>query len=377
MPGTSANKNSAAEEFRGKKNSDGRKTAEKNSGQRNSADQLEPLREAIRRRYGAAAQVENVVVPTFGGINRRLIFDLVEGAARRRLVSRQESQGEADSPFLPSSVQFRVMRIAHAHGVPVPEPVFEYEPADAMGSGYVSAFVEGETMPRKILRDAEFAVARERLTEQAGQTLARLHAIDPGELEFLEQVADSRDPLRAQRDRLDSYAEAHPAIELGLRWLERNRAARVAPDFSARRLQDRKPDGGGRRLRAVLDWECCHIGSPAEDLGWLCTRSWRFGENIVRWRFRRARGSARRLCCGGWAAIDPAEIRYWEIFGLVRWAIYNVWQAHGHVFGQRRSVTFAACGRNTSLVEYDLLMTLARPLRLIGEMLELHRKELE
>ncbi|MGZ6228798.1 MAG: phosphotransferase family protein [Candidatus Binataceae bacterium] len=358
MPGISANKNSAGKNS-GKKNSESRNTAEKNSGKRNSADELELLRHAIRRRYGAAAQVENVVVPTLGGINRTLIFDLVEGAARRRLVSRQESQGAADSPFLPSSVQFRVMRIAHAHGVPVPEPVFEYEAADAMGSGYVSAFVEGETMPRKILRDAEFAVARERLTLQAGQTLALLHSIDPGELGFLEQVADSRDPLRAQRDRLDSYAEAHPAIELGLRWLERNRARAPRRTFLHGDFRTGNLKVGCDGLRAVLDWECCHIGSPAEDLGWLCTRSWRFGDNHRPVGGFGAREDLVDAYVGaGGGRIDPAEIRYWEIFGLVRWAIYNVWQAHGHVFGKRRSVTFAACGRNTSLVEYDLLMTL-------------------
>ena len=30
-------------------------------------------------------------------------------------------------------------------------------------------------------------------------------------------------------------------------------------------------------LRAVLDWELAHAGDPAEDLGWLCSRAWRFG----------------------------------------------------------------------------------------------------
>ena len=335
-------------------------SANRSSAEKSSVDELQPLREAVRRRYGKVARVENVVVPTLGGINRTLIFDLVEGAARRRLVSRQESPGEADSPFLPSGVQFRVMRIAHAHGVPVPEPVFEYDPADGMGNGYVSAFVDGETMPRKILRDTEFAEARSRLTAQAGQTLALLHSMDLAELTFLEQVPDSRDPLRAQRDRLDSYAEAHPAIELGLRWLERNRAREPRRTFLHGDFRTGNLMVGRDGLRAVLDWECCHIGSPAEDLGWLCTRSWRFGEND-----RPVGGFGARkdlldaYVAAGGGRIDPAEIRYWEIFGLVRWAIYNVWQAHGHVFGKRRSVTFAACGRNTSLVEYDLLMTLA------------------
>ena len=27
----------------------------------------------------------------------------------------------------------------------------------------------------------------------------------------------------------------------------------------------------------VLDWELAHAGDPAEDLGWLCIRAWRFG----------------------------------------------------------------------------------------------------
>jgi len=57
--------------------------------------------------------------------------------------------------------------------------------------------------------------------------------------------------------------------------------------------------------------------------------------------------------------IDPDEVRYWEVFGLVRWAIINMMQAHGHVLGGRRSVVFAACGRNVSQIEYDLLMTIS------------------
>jgi len=43
----------------------------------------------------------------------------------------------------------------------------------------------------------------------------------------------------------------------------------------------------------------------------------------------------------------------------VRWAVINIMQAHGNVFGGRRSLSWAACGRNVSLIEYELLMTLA------------------
>ena len=33
----------------------------------------------------------------------------------------------------------------------------------------------------------------------------------------------------------------------------------------------------GKGIVAVLDWELAHIGDPMRDLGWLMTRSWRFG----------------------------------------------------------------------------------------------------
>ena len=46
------------------------------------------------------------------------------------------------------------------------------------------------------------------------------------------------------------------------------------------------------------------------------------------------------------------------LVGLVRWAVLNMMQAHCHIFGGRRSPAFAACGRNTSVIEYDLLMSL-------------------
>ena len=30
-------------------------------------------------------------------------------------------------------------------------------------------------------------------------------------------------------------------------------------------------------LESIIDWELAHIGNPMEDIGWLCVRSWRFG----------------------------------------------------------------------------------------------------
>ena len=322
------------------------------------ADPFTDIRAAVQRHFGRRARLENISVPTLGGSARTVIFDLVDGNGRRRLVSRQETYQAEDSPFCTPGEQFRVMQIAHAHGFPVPEPIFEYAPEDGAGQGFVTAFVAGETMPKRILGSEDFGETRLLLAEQAGRLLAKLHAIPTAECALLEACPDSADPLAAHRDRFDRYDEAHPAIELGLRWLERNRPARgkralVHGDFRLGNLMI-----GREGIRAVLDWECCHLGSGMEDLGWLCTRSWRFGHpELPAGGF----GTREALFAGyaaGGGTVDPAAVRWWEVFGLVRWAVLNVMQAHGHVFGGRRSVVYAACGRNTALVEYDLLMTL-------------------
>ena len=322
-------------------------------------DEYDDIRRAVRRRFGDKAEIDNIVVPTLGGVNRTVLFDLVDGATRRRLVSRQETYAADDSPFIPATLQFRVMKVAHANGVPVPEPVFEYDEADKMGHGFITVFVGGETMPQRIFRRADIATMRPKLAEQLAGVLAKLHAIDIGEAAFLESHPDSTDPVAHYLARYDSYAEAHPAIELGFRWLERHRPAKarralVHGDFRTGNFMV-GPDG----VSAVLDWECAHIGSGIEDIGWLCTRSWRFGQIDfpagglgLREPFYAAYERT------GGTRIDPDDVRFWEIFGLVRWAIYNVMQAHGHVFRGRRGVAFAAMGRNTCLVEYELLMTL-------------------
>lgn len=216
---------------------------------------------ALRRRFGEGARVENVAIPTLGGSNRTIVFDLVEGAARRRLVSREETYRAANSPFLSPADQFRLMHFVFERGFPAPEPVFEYDADDAMAPGYVSAYVEGETMPKAILHAPGLAEVRPTLAARCGELLAMLHRMPREGAAFLDERPDSIDAVAAQRDRFDTYGGGRPAIELGLRWLERNRPHPTPPvllhgDFRVGNLMV-APQG----ITAVLDWECAHIGS--------------------------------------------------------------------------------------------------------------------
>jgi aminoglycoside phosphotransferase (APT) family kinase protein len=314
------------------------------------------LTAAVRRRWGDAATVENIEQATLGGSNRTLLFDVVHGATRERLVSREETFAGADKPFLPPAHQFQAMALAHEAGLRVPQPVFAYDTNDRLGPGFVSRFAPGTALPRHILAADTHHPA---LLAQLAAQLARLHALAMEPFAFLQQFPESGDPIATMRMRIDAMNEPHPALELGLRWLERNPTpprARVVVhgDF---RTGNFLADAG--RLTALLDWECCHLASPAEDLGWFCTRSWRFGRTA-----QHAGGLATRDAlidayrAAGGADMAASEVKWWEIFGLIRWAMFNMLQAYQHEQG-RRAPAYAACGRNVALMEYDLLMTLS------------------
>ncbi len=314
------------------------------------------LGDAVRRRFGAGVRIEPVGQATLGGSNRTLIFDLVDGAARRRLVSREETFSGPANPFLAPACQFRVMTQAYASGIPAPEPVFQYDEGDAVGPGFVTAFVAGETLPRRLLADE--ASHSELLADLAG-ALARLHGVDTAQVGFLADLPESGDPIAAMRLRLDSLGEPHPPLEFGLRWLERRSLAPRAPVLLHGDFRNGNFMVANGRLGALLDWECAHLGSPAEDLGWLCTRSWRFGRiDSHAGGFGGRADLIRAYRDAGGADLSEDEVRWWEIYGLVRWAMYNILQAHGFA-GGRRSPAYAACGRNTAFIEYDLLMTLS------------------
>lgn len=242
------------------------------------------------------------------------------------------------------AMETALLRAAAAAGVQVPEVL------DAAGEAMVMTYVPGEALPVKLLRSG---LDGDALARDCGRALGRLHAMNAPE------GLVPQDPVQACYDFLDAGAEPHPAIEIGLRWLADHRPAPLTQtvvhgDF---RLGNLLVDGS--RLAAVLDWELAHLGDPREDLGWLCTPSWRFG---------------RLLPVGGFADYAPLldayeqqtgvvvtaeDVRWFEVLGLARWAAICVLQASRHIRGQSRSVELAAIGRRTCEVEYELLRAIA------------------
>jgi len=291
------------------------------------------------------------------------VLELVHGDGRReRRVLRRDPPGHQIQSS--RAEEFQVLRAAAAAGVPVPRVHWcEDDPAVLDAPFFVMDFVAGETLARRLLRDAEYAPARAALPEQLAAALARIHAIDVERagLSFLPAPSAGEAPAQAELARYEQIfraiaPEPHPALELGLRWLGARlpaprRRTLVHGDFRVGNVIF-GPEG----LRAVLDWELAHVGDPADDIGWLCVRAWRFGAdaNPVGGLCDRARFFAAYERAGG-GPVDPAVVRWWEVFGNLKWAIMCIMQAKTFLDGAVKSVELASLGRRVAEMELELL----------------------
>jgi aminoglycoside phosphotransferase (APT) family kinase protein len=296
--------------------------------------------------------------------------DSHSSTTRRRRLILQMDRTRADAPRGRSRMEAALLRAAADTGVPVPAVVAaaggdtdaggdtaapDLDATDPLGPGWIVVErLEGETIPRRILRDERWAAARAALTAQCGQALAGIHAIDPGAIEGLAPADPFADPLPW----LDLLHEVRPALELGVRWLDAHRPparkrTTVHGDFRLGNLLV-GPDG----LRGVLDWELAHAGDPAEDLGWLSAPAWRFGGGREVGGF----GTLPELLDAYGAAshepVDADTVRWWQVYATVKWAIICALQASAHLSGATRSVELAAIGRRVCESEWDLMVLL-------------------
>jgi aminoglycoside phosphotransferase (APT) family kinase protein len=219
--------------------------------------------------------------------------------------------------------------------------------------------IEGETVPRRILRDAAWAGAREKLARQCGEALARIHALDPGQLPELPH-APVRAQLERQRRSLDLGPNPQPVLELALRWLAERAPADVAPRVVHGDYRNGNLIVGPEGLRAVLDWEIAHRGDPAEDLGWFCANVWRFGETDKR---AGGLGTLEQLlegyAAGGGEAMAAERVLWWEALASVKWGVGCILMQRVFESGADRSVERAAIGRRLSENDADILWLIA------------------
>jgi len=322
-------------------------------------DFISSLKQALAKDIPGLMALENMARLSAGASQETYAFDAVTADGRVALILRRAPGGllrlmSDTSTSVPLETEAAVIETARAAGAKAPRVRHVLAPEEGVGQGYVMDRIEGETIARKILRDAEFTDVRPRLARQCGELLARIHAVDPEPVRKLLAVVDGKTQLRRYRDTYDLYNYPHPVFELAFKWLEPRmaRATRhtlVHGDFRHGNLMI-SPKG----VEAALDWELAHIGDPLEDIGWICTNSWRFGvaEKVVG-----GFGDLEDLLAGyeeaGGAHYEIDEVRTWIVYGSLKWGVMCMSMYQG--FLRDGSVERAAIGRRSSETEIDLV----------------------
>ena len=317
------------------------------------------------------AQIAQFIGRTFPGAQLIDIQQLTAGASQQtfRVSVRHREGHEADYAFrraqpglersfygqVTPGVEAELLELASSVYVPVPKVIESLQSTDGLGDGYLMEWLQGETMGQRIVKLPELQSARENLAFECGQALARIHGIEVPDR--LREVLHSVSPEDLVRETWQAYIALEtpqPMIDFTAQWLLSNlpplsESALVHGDFRNGNLMVSE-----QGIKAILDWELCHLGDPMRDLGWLCVNSWRFGRrDLPVGGF----GTVDELVAGyeaeSGSCVDRDALRFWEVFGSFWWSITTLGMAQTWRTGETPSVERPVIGRRSSEAQMD------------------------
>jgi aminoglycoside phosphotransferase (APT) family kinase protein len=317
------------------------------------------------RLVGGGARVVEAQRLSGGASMETWAFAIDAAGGREDLILRRRSV-----PFDPETArsvslatEAALIQATGANGARVPKVRHVCDAQDGLGEAYVMVRVGGETLGRKITGDPRFDAIRPALARQCGEALVAIHKTPPPSDLKLKTV-----DAAAELDRYEEVYRAtgaeRPIIELTFQYLRRHIPEPVEPvllhgDFRNGNIMF-DPEKG---VAAVLDWELAHIGDPAEDMGWICTNSWRFGRPD---RPVGGFGDYADLLAGYEAAggrpIELSRVRFWQMLGSMRWGIMCLTMYLSWLNGVEKSVERPMIGRRVSETEADLIVLLEQGL---------------
>ena len=185
--------------------------------------------------------------------------------------------------------------------------------------------------------------------------MAQIHKTRLEKLQDLEKITFS-ESLEKLFIIYESFDQPQPVFDLAFKWLENQKIF----DYEEVLVHGDYRFGNfiisEKKLESIIDWELAHIGNPMEDLGWLCVRSWRFGNVNKR---AAGLGDVDELIAGYEAnskiKIDKSQLDMWQLYGSLKWGIICMVQTFAHLSGAVKSLEKAAIGRRVSETEFDLM----------------------
>ncbi len=248
-----------------------------------------------------------------------------------------------------------LMQCAKANDVPAPEVYYVLTPEDDLGDGFIMQWIEGEALGARISRSDEFENLRKTLAYECGRVVARIHQIDLDETGLRDKLQELSPAAFIEQTygRYKAMETPQPMIDYTARWLMDNLPENFTPQLVHNDFRNGNFMVTADEIVAVLDWEVAHIGDPMRDLGWICVNSWRFGSELPVGGFGEYEDLFRGYSEVSGEAVDPAAVKYWEVFGSFWWAVGCLGFAEHYRTGPDKTVERPAVGRRSSECQVD------------------------
>ena len=149
-----------------------------------------------------ATGVANATRLSGGASQETWSFDIVHPDGDIGAILRRAPPGYGASPSRAAGLdaEATLMQLAHDAGLPSPRVMHVLNPLDELGTGFIMARVEGETIARKILRDEQFAKARPMLARQLGKVAAGIHGLPMAKVPKLREMSSTKELVAMEQE---------------------------------------------------------------------------------------------------------------------------------------------------------------------------------
>jgi len=297
-------------------------------------------------------QLQAISLVPGGNSRETWICDVIHAGQANRLVFRCDP----DHWIRPEEMsrEIRGLKLAERARVPAPRVLTSSLEVDIGRPYVVTEFVAGTAIARRILREAAYGSARNAFASQCGEILACLHGAAALATDW-----EPYDPIAELHAYAADAAFPSPALLGAVYWLDSNRPsppAQLSPVHRDFRLGNLMLAESG--IVAVLDWETCRLGDPAEDLAWLCSRSWRYGSQLPVGGLGTLEELLASYELNSGRKVDQERLRWWSIFAEARWGLAGTVRQRRGAPGD--TMEQAATARRGCRQEYNVLLEIQR-----------------
>ncbi len=322
------------------------------------------LRKFLERNAGHTPQFSSLARLSGGAGRETWSFDAQLGDQTLEGIFRCDPVAGVESSAA-RILEFSLLKAAMEAGAIVPEPLWDGDDTFPV-KFFIMRRVPGETLGGRLIRGDQYADARKLIPGQLAQSLARIHSISVAkhpELAALLTPAPGVSPAQTEIEHYENIfrslsPDPHPVFELAFRWLYQhmpNPKERVLVHGDYRLGNFLFGEDG---IRGIIDWELAHWGDPMEDIGWLAVKSWRFGGKKPMAGVGGYEDFFAAYEAAGGTTVDRQRVRFWEVFGNLKWGVITISQAANYFSGANKTVEMAAIGRRTAETEWELLKLL-------------------